>query len=143
MKPEIGPLLAVRGLTKRYPGILALGGVDFEVRPGEVHCLLGQNGAGKSTLIKVLAGVHQPDSGVLEWRGEQIRPHSPVAAIRLGISTIYQELDLVDGLSVAENVFLGHERSRFGLTRRGETNRATTALLASLPATRRPAAPAA
>ncbi|NUU22041.1 MAG: sugar ABC transporter ATP-binding protein [Streptomycetaceae bacterium] len=126
------PLLAMRAIVKQFPGVRALDGVSLEVRDAEVHCLLGQNGAGKSTLIKVLAGVHQPDSGVLEWRGEQVRPHNPVAAIRLGISTIYQELDLVDGLSVAENVFLGHERATFGLTRRGETNRATTALLARL-----------
>ncbi|NUP30764.1 MAG: sugar ABC transporter ATP-binding protein [Streptomycetaceae bacterium] len=126
------PLLAMREIVKQFPGVRALDGVSLEVREAEVHCLLGQNGAGKSTLIKVLAGVHQPDEGVLEWRGEVVRPGNPTAAIRLGISTIYQELDLVDGLSVAENVFLGHERARFGLTRRGETNRATTALLARL-----------
>ncbi|WTW99288.1 sugar ABC transporter ATP-binding protein [Streptomycetaceae bacterium NBC_01309] len=123
------PLLAMRAIVKQFPGVRALDGVSLEVRAAEVHCLLGQNGAGKSTLIKVLAGVHQPDEGVLEWRGEQVRPGNPTAAIRLGISTIYQELDLVDGLSVAENVFLGHERARFGFTRRGEMNRAATALL--------------
>ncbi|GAA4962656.1 sugar ABC transporter ATP-binding protein [Yinghuangia aomiensis] len=123
------PLLVMREIVKQFPGVRALDGVSLEVREAEVHCLLGQNGAGKSTLIKVLAGVHQPDGGLLEWRGEPVRPGNPTAAIRLGISTIYQELDLVDGLSVAENVFLGHERARFGLTRRGETNRATTALL--------------
>lgn len=123
------PLLAMREIVKEFPGVRALDGVSLEVRAAEVHCLLGQNGAGKSTLIKVLAGVHQPDEGVLEWRGEHIRPGNPTAAIRLGISTIYQELDLVDGLSVAENVFLGHERARFGFTRRGDMNRATTALL--------------
>ncbi|WP_436771103.1 sugar ABC transporter ATP-binding protein [Yinghuangia sp. YIM S09857] len=123
------PLLAMRAIVKQFPGVRALDGVSLEVRDAEVHCLLGQNGAGKSTLIKVLAGVHQPDEGVLEWRGEQVRPGNPTAAIRMGISTIYQELDLVDGLSVAENVFLGHERARFGFTRRGEMNRAATALL--------------
>lgn len=126
------PLLVMREIVKQFPGVRALDGVSLEVRAAEVHCLLGQNGAGKSTLIKVLAGVHQPDEGLLEWRGEPVRPGNPTAAIRLGISTIYQELDLVDGLSVAENVFLGHERARFGLTRRGETNRAATALLARL-----------
>jgi len=119
----------MRAIVKQFPGVRALDGVSLEVRDAEVHCLLGQNGAGKSTLIKILAGVHQPDEGVLEWRGEEVRPGNPTAAIRLGISTIYQELDLVDGLSVAENVFLGHERARFGFTRRGEINRATTALL--------------
>ncbi|MCF2531055.1 sugar ABC transporter ATP-binding protein [Yinghuangia soli] len=123
------PLLAMREIVKEFPGVRALDGVSLEVREAEVHCLLGQNGAGKSTLIKVLAGVHQPDEGVLLWRGEQVRPGNPTAAIRLGISTVYQELDLVEGLSVAENVFLGHERARFGFTRRGEINRATAALL--------------
>ena len=87
----------------------ALDGVDLEVGAGEVHCLLGQNGAGKSTLIKVLAGAHQPDAGTLLWDGEEITLPSPIAALRRGVATIYQELDLVDGLSVAENVFLGHE----------------------------------
>ncbi len=77
--------------------------------PGEVHCLLGQNGAGKSTLIKVLAGAHQPDEGMIIWRGRPATLGSPVAALRLGIATMYQELDLVEGLSVAENIFLGHE----------------------------------
>ncbi|SNT60815.1 ribose transport system ATP-binding protein, partial [Streptosporangium subroseum] len=106
------PLLLMRGIVKQFPGVRALDGVDLEVLPGEVHCLLGQNGAGKSTLIKVLAGAHQPDEGTIELGGQQVRLTSPTAAIKLGISTIYQELDLVDGLSVAENIFLGHEISR-------------------------------
>ncbi|MGW2786308.1 sugar ABC transporter ATP-binding protein [Streptomyces populi] len=108
MAPE-PPLLTMSGITKSFPGVRALDGVDLEVRAGEVHCVLGQNGAGKSTLIKVLAGAHQPDGGRITWRGQDVRPGSPIAAMRLGIATIYQELDLVEGLSVAENVFLGHE----------------------------------
>nr|WP_184946371.1 sugar ABC transporter ATP-binding protein [Planomonospora venezuelensis] len=122
----------MRGIVKQFPGVRALDGVDLEVRRGEVHCLLGQNGAGKSTLIKILSGAHQPDEGVIALGGEEVRLTGPTAAIRLGISTIYQELDLVDGLSVAENVFLGHERARLGFVRQGEANRATRDLLTRL-----------
>jgi ribose transport system ATP-binding protein len=126
------PLLEMRGIVKTFPGVRALDGVDLLVRPGEVHCLLGQNGAGKSTLIKVLAGAHQPDEGEIRWQGEHISLANPDASITRGISTIYQELDLVDGLTVAENIFLGHEKSRAGLVRRGETRKAARALLARL-----------
>lgn len=126
------PLLQMRGITKQFPGARALDGVDLAVLPGEVHCLLGQNGAGKSTLIKVLAGAHQPDEGILTWDDDPITIPSPTAAMRHGITTIYQELDLVAGLSVADNIFLGHERAWFGLTRRGETARAARKLLHSL-----------
>ena len=109
--PNTSPLLQMTGIVKEFPGVRALDGVDLEVRAGEVHCLLGQNGAGKSTLIKVLSGAHQPDAGTIRWQGEEISLPTPFAAIRCGIATIYQELDLVDGLSVAENIFLGHEKS--------------------------------
>ncbi|RBQ15437.1 sugar ABC transporter ATP-binding protein [Spongiactinospora rosea] len=125
-------LLVMRGIVKRFPGVRALSGVDFSVRAGEVHCLLGQNGAGKSTLIKILAGAHRPDEGTVTLGGEQVRMAGPPDAIRLGVATIYQELDLVDGLSVAENVFLGHEHATFGFTRRRAANRAAAALLARL-----------
>ena len=125
-------LLEMRGIVKTFPGVRALDGVDLTVRPGEVHCLLGQNGAGKSTLIKVLAGAHRPDEGEISWLGEPVVLGTPDAAISLGISTIYQELDLVAGLSVAENLFLGHEKSRAGLLRRRDTHRAARALLARL-----------
>ena len=126
------PLLRMRGIVKTFPGVRALDGVDLIVRAGEVHCLLGQNGAGKSTLIKVLAGAHRPDEGEIEWLGESVSLTNPDAAISLGISTIYQELDLVAGLSVAENIFLGHEKSRGGVLRRGDTRRAARELLARL-----------
>jgi ribose transport system ATP-binding protein len=135
------PILSMAGIVKEFPGVRALDGVDLEVVPGEVHCLLGQNGAGKSTLIKVLAGAHQPDEGTITWQGEQVRLSTPMAAMRLGIATIYQELDLVDGLSVAENIFLGHEQSAAGFTRRGQQNAEARRLLgrlghAEIPATR-------
>lgn len=123
------PLLTMSGITKSFPGVRALDGVDLEVQAGEVHCLLGQNGAGKSTLIKVLAGAHQPDSGEITWRGEPVILGSPIAAMRLGVATIYQELDLIEGLSVAENVYLGHEPTTAGFVVRGSAARTATAEL--------------
>jgi ribose transport system ATP-binding protein len=128
MAPE-PPLLSMSGITKSFPGVRALDGVDLDVLAGEVHCLLGQNGAGKSTLIKVLAGAHQPDTGEIRWRGEQVTLRSPIAAMRLGIATIYQELDLVEHLSVAENVHLGHEPTTAGFVVRGKAAKESTAAL--------------
>ncbi|MEU0526402.1 sugar ABC transporter ATP-binding protein [Streptomyces niveus] len=131
--PPEGSLLTMSGITKLFPGVRALDGVDLEVQAGEVHCLLGQNGAGKSTLIKVLAGAHQPDDGVITWCGEEVQLGSPIAAMKLGIATIYQELDLVEGLSVAENIFLGHEPTSAGfIVKGGEARTAATALLGRL-----------
>ncbi|MHC5903295.1 sugar ABC transporter ATP-binding protein [Streptomyces sp. S6] len=127
------PLLSMSGITKSFPGVRALDGVDLDVQAGEVHCLLGQNGAGKSTLIKVLAGAHQPDDGTIRWLGEEVVLRSPIAAMRLGIATIYQELDLVEHLSVAENVHLGHEPTAAGfVVRRGTAKASTAALLKRL-----------
>ncbi|MFH8655903.1 sugar ABC transporter ATP-binding protein [Streptomyces afghaniensis] len=128
MAPE-PPLLSMSGITKSFPGVRALDGVDLDVLAGEVHCLLGQNGAGKSTLIKVLAGAHQPDTGEIRWRGEAVTLRSPIAAMRLGIATIYQELDLVEHLSVAENVHLGHEPTTAGFVVRGKAAKESTAAL--------------
>lgn len=125
-------LLRMRGIVKEFPGVRALDCVDLDVAAGEVHCLLGQNGAGKSTLIKVLSGAHQPDAGVLEWQGQPVRPSNPMAAMRIGVAAIYQELDLVDGLNVADNIYLGHERSTAGFPRRAETHRAAAELLQRL-----------
>ncbi|KAA9108523.1 sugar ABC transporter ATP-binding protein [Microbacterium rhizomatis] len=133
MKVDHPPaLLDVRGLTKSFAGVQALRGVDLEILPGEVHCVLGQNGAGKSTLIKTLAGVHRPDQGTITWQGETTDIPTPEAAIELGIATMYQELDVVDGLTIAENIFLGHELARGGFTRRSEAFRRTRELLARL-----------
>jgi ribose transport system ATP-binding protein len=112
------PVLRVRGVQKSYPGVRALDGVDFEVHAGEVHCLLGQNGAGKSTLIKVISGLVAPDAGTVELRGEPLALGNPVDALRRGIATIYQELDLVPTMKAYENVALGHETRRTRLLRR-------------------------
>ncbi|GAA1164186.1 sugar ABC transporter ATP-binding protein [Nesterenkonia sandarakina] len=122
----------MRGISKHFPGAKALDGVDLDIRPGEVHCLLGQNGAGKSTLIKVLSGAHQPTGGEISWKGEPVSIDSTMAALRLGIATMYQELDVVDGLSVAENVFLGHELSTGGVLRRSTSLEHTRDLLRRL-----------
>ena len=100
-------VLEARGLTRRFTGVLALSGVDFRLLAGEVHALMGQNGAGKSTLIKVLTGVHPADAGELRLNGQAINPTSAADAQRLGISTVYQEVNLCPNLSVAENVFAG------------------------------------
>ena len=131
-KDESPSLLAMRGIEKAFGGVRALKGVDLEVRAGEVHCVLGQNGAGKSTLIKTLAGAHQPDAGEILWDGVPTVIASPTAALDLGIATMYQELDVVDGLTVAENIFLGHERAVAGVVRRAAANRTARELLARL-----------
>src|SRR5947207_4632288 len=99
-RPSLGsagdtPLLAVRGLTKAFPGVRALDGVDFTLRRGEIHALMGANGAGKSTLIKVLTGVYRRDAGEILFDGQSIDPRSPGEAQRMGISTVYQEVNLV------------------------------------------------
>jgi simple sugar transport system ATP-binding protein len=108
------PLLQVRGVTKRFLGVTALRGVDFTVRAGEIHALLGENGAGKSTLIKVLTGVHTADEGMITFAGRSIRPTAPKEAEQAGISTVYQEVNLIPTLSVAENIALGRQPGRFG-----------------------------
>ena len=100
-------LLALRGITKSFPGVKALSGVDFTLRAGEIHALMGENGAGKSTLIKVLTGVFHRDAGDILLKGASVNPASPDAAQRLGISTVYQEVNLIPHLSVAENISLG------------------------------------
>ncbi len=125
-------LLRMSGIVKEFPGVRALGGVELEVRAGEVHCLLGQNGAGKSTLIKVLSASYRPDEGEIYWEGERVDLTTPQAAMQLGISTIYQELDLVPDLSVAENIFLGHELATAGFSQRSATNRRARELLKRL-----------
>ena len=107
--PAPRPLLRIRGLSKRFPGVRALDSVDFTLRRGEIHALMGENGAGKSTLIKVLTGVYEADSGSIELDGQSIHARSPQAAQRHGISTVYQEVNLIPTLSIAENIFLGRQ----------------------------------
>ncbi|MEI5131432.1 sugar ABC transporter ATP-binding protein [Streptomyces libani] len=112
-------LLRVEGVTKSFPGVRALDGVDLTLRTGEVHVLLGENGAGKSTLIKMLSGAHRPDEGRLLVDGAEATIRSAQDAERLGIATIYQEFNLVPGLTVAENIFLGRQpRTKLGLVDR-------------------------
>ncbi|HEX2903155.1 MAG TPA: sugar ABC transporter ATP-binding protein [Jatrophihabitans sp.] len=108
-------VLAVTGLTKSFPGVRALRGVDFALRPGEVHALVGENGAGKSTLIKVMTGVYQPDEGEIRYQGQAVQFATPLAAQHAGISTIYQEVNLVPLMSVARNLFLDREPRRYGI----------------------------
>src|SRR6266478_9311016 len=122
-------LLEIRGLEKKFPGVKALQGVDFTVRRGEIHALMGENGAGKSTLIKVLTGVYPRDAGTVKLDGAEIFASSPKAAEALGISTVYQEINLIPHLSVAENICLGRQPTRFGVIRwRAMARRAKLAL---------------
>lgn len=103
-------LVEMRGISKEFPGVLALDNVSFDLHQGEVHVLLGENGAGKSTLIKILSGVYGKDRGTILINGQETEINSPIKAQELGISTIYQEFNLVPHLSIAENIFLGQEK---------------------------------
>ena len=108
------PLLEMEGIEKSFPGVRAVRDGRLAVGRGEVVALVGENGAGKSTLIKVLAGAHRPDAGRIRLDGREVNLRSPAEAQRLGISVIYQELDLVPTLTARENIFLGRERTRAG-----------------------------
>jgi monosaccharide-transporting ATPase len=124
------PILEVRRVTKRFPGVLALDDVSFELRPGEVHALVGENGAGKSTLIKVITGVYKPDDGQVHFKGEEVSFSDPRESQALGISTIYQEINLIPLLSVAQNIFLGREpRNRLGIIDVESMNREAAEIL--------------
>ncbi|MFI9586945.1 sugar ABC transporter ATP-binding protein [Streptomyces sp. NPDC052236] len=122
-------LLRIEGIRKTFPGVVALDGVDFDLRRGEVHVLLGENGAGKSTLIKMLSGAYRPDSGRVLAAGREVRIHGAQDAERLGIATIYQEFNLVPDLTVAENIFLGRQPRRFGMIDRKRMEAAASELL--------------
>lgn len=125
-------LLTARGICKVFPGVKALVNVDFELKAGEIHCLMGENGAGKSTLIKVLTGVERLDGGEVFLEGNAIVPRSPQHAQQLGISTVYQEVNLCPNLSVAENIFIGREPLRFGRIDWPEVNNRSKELLAKM-----------
>ncbi|MET9482352.1 ATP-binding cassette domain-containing protein [Streptomyces sp. NPDC006638] len=123
------PLLAVRGVSKRYGAVQALTDVELEVRAGEVVALMGDNGAGKSTLVKVIAGVDPADTGVIEWEGRPVRIRRPHDAKDLGIATVFQDLALCDNLDIVGNLFLGREISRWGILDEVEMERRTRELL--------------
>jgi len=120
---QSGPVLEMTGVSKQFPAVRALDGVDFRLLPGEIHALLGENGAGKSTLIKVATGVHEADEGVIRLGGVPVRFPSPAAAQAAGISTVYQEGNLCPNLSVAENILIGREPTRLGRIRWKELRR--------------------
>ena len=122
-------VLEVRSLVKEFPGVKALKGVDLDVVAGEVHCLLGPNGAGKSTLIKCVSGALEPTSGEILFLGEPLPPGDPAGSLKRGVATIYQELDLVPDLSVAESIFLAHEPRRGPLLDLERMYRESAALL--------------
>src|SRR5258708_15287391 len=116
-------LLEVRGLSKSFGALRALEDVDFTLRAGEIHALLGENGAGKSTLIKVVTGVFARDSGVVRLDGVDIAPRSAKAALDAGIATVYQEVNLLPNLSVAQNLYLGRHPTRFVVAQEREMRR--------------------
>ena len=107
-------LLRMEGITKTFPGVLALQGASLHVGRGEVHALIGENGAGKSTLIKILTGAYARDSGTILFDGQLVAFHSPQQAQANGVSTIYQEVNLVPFRSVSENIYMGREPRRWG-----------------------------
>ena len=106
------PAIELKGITKRYPGVVANKDVDFTVNRGDVHALVGENGAGKSTLMKILFGMVRPDEGTIKVNGSEVHLRSPKDAIELGIGMVHQHFMLADNLTVAENVILGSEPER-------------------------------
>jgi monosaccharide-transporting ATPase len=130
MQPVSSYVLSATGIDKVFPGAKALSRVDFSLRHGEVHALLGENGAGKSTLVKCLTGAYRRDGGHILVDGADVDPQSTLEAQALGIGTVYQEVNLLPNLTVAENLFLGRQPKRFGLVSPREMNRRARALLA-------------
>ncbi|WP_250563132.1 sugar ABC transporter ATP-binding protein [Sphaerisporangium fuscum] len=127
---EPRPVLEMTGIGKEFPGVRALSDVDLRLFPGEVHALIGENGAGKSTLIKVLTGVHRPDSGTVRIEGQPVRITGTPQARQAGISTVYQEVNLCPNLSIAENICIGREPRRRGVIRWKQVRRRAGELLA-------------
>ncbi len=121
METETGaPVVRLRGVSKQFPGVLAVDGVDLDIMPGEVHVVAGENGAGKSTLMKLLSQVERPSSGEVSLDGVPVEYHGPGHAQHLGVAMVYQEFALAPDLSVAENLYLGREPGRFGFVDRGK-----------------------
>jgi len=129
---ERSTLLEMTGISRRFPGVLALDGVDFELRHGEVHALFGENGAGKSTLINIIAGTFPPDAGEMRYRGEPVTDLTPHRARLIGISPVFQEFSLVPDLTVEQNLFLGHEKVAFGLLDRKAMRQAAREIIIRL-----------
>ena len=127
-------LLKMEGIQKSFPGVLAIREGRLELEAGEIHALLGENGAGKSTLLKVLSGAHQPDAGTIHLNGEQVTIAGPRDATERGIAVIYQEFNLIPQLSVAENLFLGREKTKGGFITRAAENSAAQEILKRLAA---------
>jgi len=120
-------VLSMKGIHKRFMGVHALKGVDFDLRSGEIHALVGENGAGKSTLMKVLTGIYEKDSGEVLFQGKLFHPHSPKQALSAGIGIIHQELNMMEHLTVAQNIFIGRETMKAGglfLDDKGQNRRA-------------------
>ncbi|MBC2868770.1 ATP-binding cassette domain-containing protein [Streptomyces mexicanus] len=126
------PVLALRGVSKRFGAVQALTDVELEVHAGEVVALVGDNGAGKSTLVKTIAGVHPIDEGVIEWEGKAVQVGKPQDAQNLGIATVYQDLALCDNIDVVGNLFLGREIRRRGVLDEVEMERRSRELLDQL-----------
>jgi len=103
------PLIEMKGITKEFPGVVALNNVDFDLKPGEIHALVGENGAGKSTLMRILFGIHEPDAGKIFVKGKDVPILNPSHAQDLGISMVHQELLLVPDMDIAQNIALGRE----------------------------------
>ncbi|MFD7031546.1 sugar ABC transporter ATP-binding protein [Streptomyces sp. NPDC059917] len=126
---EHAPVFEARGITRSFPGVIALAGVDLALRPGEVHALLGENGAGKSTLVRILGGVQSPDGGAMFLEGRPYAPTCTADAMRTGVQVVHQELNLLPNLTVAENLFFQRLPRRFGLVDRRSLHRRAGELL--------------
>ena len=127
-------LLQLRGITKLFPGVTALDGVDFQLKRGEIHALMGENGAGKSTLIKTITGVHQPDSGDILLDGKKVSFKSPRDASHVGIAAIYQHVTSYPHLTVTENIFMGHQKTKRGFLQCGNMHKEAKELISILDA---------
>ena len=139
---SVEPVLVAKGISKFFPGVIALDNVDFEIRPGEVNALLGENGAGKSTLIKIMSGFYTPDRGEIRVNGKRLEA-DPAAAHRAGVATIHQEAHLVPSMTVAENIMLGHwPTSRFGVISKKEQTQRVLGVLARVAPELSPSTPA-
>ena len=126
---ETNNILEIRDLCKNYPGVQALKNVNLDIQRNTVHCIVGENGAGKSTLIKILTCAEKRTSGEILYNGSAYRPHSVHEAMKMGTSTLFQELNVVDQLTVEENLTLGRERTRCGIIRKKDQSDKVFAML--------------